>query len=91
MSNFHLLDVVGRGSEAQHQVGENVKERLTKLLLCHFFQVYYQKNEYYHRDDNDYGRHGGYAHGNGYQGNHGGYGAGYGRGNVYGKGRAGYY
>ena len=26
MSNFHPLEVVGRGSETQHQVGENFKQ-----------------------------------------------------------------
>ena len=28
MSNFHSLEVVGRGSEAQLQVGENLNARL---------------------------------------------------------------
>ena len=31
MTNFHLLEVVGRGSETQLQVGENVKEIICRV------------------------------------------------------------
>ena len=35
MSNFHPLEVVGRGSETQLQVGENKNDRLNiKIYKC---------------------------------------------------------
>ena len=42
MSNFHPLEVVGRGSETQLQVGENLNKVGYRLLirvntLCHHF------------------------------------------------------
>ena len=40
MSNFHLLEVVGRDSETRRQVGENLNEKvgkaLTFLRVCSF-------------------------------------------------------
>ena len=41
MSNFHALEVVSRGSEAQHQVIEN----LNKFTATDTFNTYHLKND----------------------------------------------
>ena len=50
MSNFHPLEVVGRGSETQLQVGEN-SNYLTLIILLYFTETNGEINDKIHSPD----------------------------------------